>query len=66
MTCMITCSRCQMEFDFDADGSGAIYTIHFREIPLCDNCIDRIVIEQLEREEEELCAVFHIWSQYEE
>lgn len=53
MTCMITCSRCQMEFDFDEEGSGAIYTIHFREIPLCDNCIDRIVIEHLEREKEE-------------
>jgi hypothetical protein len=52
MTCMITCSRCQAGFDLDEGGSGAIYMRPLGEIPLCANCIDEIVFEHLEREEE--------------
>jgi hypothetical protein len=52
MTCMITYSRCQVGFDLDEGGSGAIYMRPLGEIPLCANCIDEIVFEHLEREEE--------------
>lgn len=53
MTCLIACSRCKFGFDLDEAGAGGIYTKFPERVPLCANCIDEIVYEYLEKEEEQ-------------
>lgn len=53
MTCLIACSRCGEGFDLDEVGAGRIYMDFPKRTPLCDDCINEIVREYLEKEAEQ-------------
>lgn len=53
MTCFIACSRCKTGFDLDEAGAGRIYMDFPKRTPLCDDCINEIVREYLEKEAEQ-------------
>lgn len=50
MTWPVTCAECGMKFDLDEADAGRAYLRFPARIPLCSDCIDRIVNDHLEKE----------------